>query len=91
MNHLLPSSKNATLTISPNPTAGHYTASITQTDEDIINIRVVDATGRVVDQYTTTEKHSQYQYKGMLTTDGIYYVTVTSNGKQKTIKLIVVK
>ena len=83
--------KNATFTISPNPTAGHYIASVTQPDEDIINIRVVDATGRVIDQYTTTEKYSQYQYKGLLKTDGTYYVTVTSNSQQKTIKLIVVK
>ncbi|MBR1550371.1 MAG: T9SS type A sorting domain-containing protein [Bacteroidales bacterium] len=82
---------NATFTISPNPTAGHFTAIVNQPDEDIINIRVVDAHGRIVDQSTTTEKHSQYQYKGLLKTDGIYYVTITSNGQQKTIKLIVVK
>lgn len=79
------------VSISPNPTAGRYTATVTQPTEDFINIRVADAVGRIVDQYTTTERQSQYQHNGYLNTDGIYYVTVTSNGQQKTIKLIVVK
>lgn len=76
--------------LSPNPTSGHYTVHIDQPD-DIVNIRVVDAYGRTLDQYTTTEHLAQYTYNGHLSTDGVYYITVTGNGQQKTIKLIVVK
>ena len=78
-------------TVSPNPTTGRYTLRVEQTDEDIVDIRVVDANGRIVEQHTTTEPLSQYTHSGQLDTDGIYYVTVSSNGRQQTIKLIVVR
>lgn len=84
-------SSNHTFSVSPNPTSGHYTLRVTQSDDDIINIRVVDANGRVVEQHSTTEPLSHYTYNGHLSADGIYYVTVTSNGRQQTIKLIVVR
>jgi len=83
-------SSNHTFSVSPNPTSGHYTLRVTQPD-DIINIRVVDANGRIVEQHSTTEPLSHYTYNGHLSADGIYYVTVTSNGRQQTIKLIVVR
>lgn len=84
-------SSNHTFSVSPNPTSGHYTLRVTQPDDDIINIRVVDANGRIVKQHTTSEPLSQYTYNGHLSADGIYYVTVSSNGRQQTIKLIVVR
>lgn len=84
-------SSNHTFSVSPNPSSGHYTLRVDQPDDDIINIRVVDANGRVVEQHTTSEPLSQYTYNGHLSADGIYYVTVSSNGRQQTIKLIVVR
>lgn len=86
-----PSVFNSQFSISPNPSSGHYTLQVNQPDDDIINIRVVDANGRIVVQHSTTEPLSQYTYNGHLSADGIYYVTVTSNGRQHTIKLIVVR
>lgn len=84
-------SSNHTFSVSPNPSSGHYTVRVAQSDNDIINICVVDANGRIVEQHSTSEPLSQYTYNGHLSADGIYYVTVSSNGRQKTIKLIVVK
>lgn len=84
-------SSNHTFSVSPNPSSGHYTVRVAQSDDDIINIRVVDANGRIVEQHTTSEPLSQYTYNGHLSADGIYYVTVTSNGRRQTIKLIVVR
>lgn len=84
-------SSNHTFSVSPNPSSGHYTVRVAQSDDDIINIRVVDANGRIVEQHSTTEPLSHYTYNGHLSADGIYYVTVTSNGRQQTIKLIVVR
>lgn len=84
-------SSNHTFSVSPNPSSGHYTVRVAQSDGDIINIRVVDANGRIVEQHSTSEPLSQYTYNGHLSADGIYYVTVTSNGRQQTIKLIVVR
>lgn len=84
-------SSNHTFSVSPNPTSGHYTVRVAQSDDDIINIRVVDANGRIVEQHSTAEPLSQYTYNGHLSANGIYYVTVTSNGRQQTIKLIVIR
>lgn len=84
-------SSNHTFSVSPNPSSGHYTIRVAQSDDDIINIRVVDANGRIVEQHSTSEPLSQYTYYGHLSADGIYYVTVTSNGRQQTMKLIVVR
>jgi|GEM_PF-1510540 len=84
-------SSNHTFSVSPNPSSGHYTVRVAQSDDDIINIRVVDANGRIVEQHSTAEPLSQYTYNGHLSADGIYYVTVTSNGRQHTIKLIVIR
>jgi hypothetical protein len=77
--------------VHPNPTTGRYTADISQAKEDVIGIQVLDATGRVIEQYTTDEKLAQYKHSGVLDSDGIYYVTVSSNGWQKTIKIIVIR
>ena len=84
-------SSNHTFSVSPNPTSGHYTLRVNQPNDDIINIRVVDANGRIVEQHSTAEPLSQYTYNGHLSANGVYYVTVTSNGRQQTIKLIVVR
>ena len=89
--HTFTHSSNHTFSVSPNPTSGHYTLRVDQPDDDIIDIRVVDANGRTVEQHSTTEPLSQYTYNGHLSADGIYYVTVTSNGRQQTIKLIVAR
>lgn len=84
-------SSNHTFSVSPNPTSGQYTVCVAQSVDDIINISVVDANGRIIEQHSTTEPLSQYTYNGHLSADGIYYVTVSSNGRQQTIKLIVVR
>lgn len=84
-------SSNHTFSVSPNPSSGSYTVRVAQSDDDIINIRVVDANGRIVEQHSSSEPLSQYTYNGHISTDGVYYVTVSSNGRRQTIKLIVVR
>lgn len=79
------------LTVHPNPTRGRYTADVRQSAEGIIGIQVTDVAGRIIEQYTTEERLTQYQHTGILGTDGVYYVTVSSNGSQKTLKVIVTK
>lgn len=83
-------SNDLSLTVSPNPTSGKYTLSVNQTDDDLINIKVVDAHGRLIEQHTTSEALSQYIYNGNFEVGGVYYITVSSNGLEKTTKLIVV-
>ena len=82
---------NSQFSISPNPTSGRYTLRLSQPDDDIVDIRVVDAVGRVVEQHSSAEPLSHYTYDGHLPADGVYYVTVSSNGRRQTIKLVVVK
>ena len=79
------------VTVSPNPTSGRYTVRVERQDEGLVDIRVRDAHGRTVDQQTASGAQAQYTYNGRLTDDGIYYVTVTCNGRRRTFKLIVVK
>jgi hypothetical protein len=79
------------VTVSPNPTSGRYTVRVDRQDEGSVDIHVRDAHGRTVDQQTTSGAQAQYTYNGRLTDDGVYYVTVTCNGRHKTFKLIVVK
>lgn len=78
-------------TVHPNPTTGGYTADISLIEEDVISIQVLDAAGRVVELYTSDEKLAQYKHTGVFDTDGVYYVTVSSNGWQKTIKIVVIR
>lgn len=77
--------------IHPNPTDGHYTAEVSQSNEDNVWIQVLDASGRLVEQHATDGKHLQYKYDGQLETSGVYYITIGSNGNSQTIKVIVVK
>lgn len=77
--------------VHPNPTSGHYTAEVNQSKEDNISIQVMDAAGRIIEHLVTDEKLAQYKHTGVLDTTGAYYITVSSNGKQKTIKVIVAK
>lgn len=79
------------LQLSPNPSTGSYSVYIELSDDDIVNVQVVDALGRTVDQYTTPKSLSQHIYNGHLNTEGTYYITVSCNGQQKTVKLIVVR
>lgn len=85
------SSSDFRVTVSPNPTSGRYTVRVERQDEGSVDIRVIDAHGRVVDQTTSSEPKTQYTYDGRLADDGVYYIAVTCNGRRKTFKLIVVK
>lgn len=64
---------------------------VLQDEEAEVEVRILDVNGRTVEHFTSDEKVSQYSYDGKLQASGIYYVTVSSNGRQKTIKLIVVR
>ncbi len=77
--------------VHPNPTTGHYTAEVSQIRKDNISIQVMDAAGRIVEHLITDEKLAQYKHTGVLNTAGVYYVTLSSNGEQKTVKVIVAK
>lgn len=78
------------VTVAPNPTTGPYTLHVGQSDEGVIDVRVVDALGRTVESHTTDGPQTRHIHSGRLS-DGIHYVTVSSNGHQKTIKLIVTR
>lgn len=84
-------SSGGTVSVMPNPTTGKFTLDVLQDEEAEVEVRILDVNGRTVEHFTTDEKVSQYSYDGKLQASGIYYVTVSSNGCQKTIKLIVVR
>lgn len=86
-----PSIPDFCFTAQPNPTTGHYTADISQTEANIISMYVLDATGRVIEHHSTSEKLGKYKHTGIFDADGVYYITASSNGRRKTVKIIVVK
>ena len=85
------SSQESIVMVSPNPTSGNYTLHFSQTDEDYVDIRVVDVRGRTIETHKTSDRVNEYRHDSSLTASGIYYVTVSSNGTQQTVKLVVVK
>lgn len=79
------------ISVTPNPTTGAFKLDVEQSDEDVVDVCIMDVNGRIVERFSTSEKVRQYTYNGSLQDGGVYYVTVSSNGRQKTIKLIVVR
>lgn len=87
----VPSDEHCTVVVSPNPTTGNYTVDVIQSQEDYIDILVTDVKGRIVEKFQTQDQVDRYRHTSSLSVSGIYYITVSSNGKQNTIKLIVVR
>lgn len=77
--------------VSPNPTTGNYAVEVIQSEEDYIGIQVTDVNGRTVEEFQTQDQVDRYRHVSSLSVSGVYYVTVRSNGKQKTVKMIVVR
>lgn len=78
------------LSVLPNPTTGNYRVEVIQEEIKGLEVRIIDSNGRIVEQCQTGDA-THYTHQGAIATDGAYYVTVTGNGIQKTVKLIVSK
>ncbi|MBQ6047155.1 MAG: T9SS type A sorting domain-containing protein [Bacteroidales bacterium] len=84
-------SRELRVKVVPNPTRGIYAVEVEQEEEEEIAVEVVDAAGRAVAQYSSGRKSDRYRVEDKIEGDGVYYVTVISNGQRKTVKLVVVR
>ena len=83
------SGEGVSIAVAPNPTTGNYTVMVDLPEEDEIHIRVADANGRTVEEFVTVAVSGEYRHDTSATVSGVYYVTVSAAGLQKTTKLIV--
>lgn len=74
--------------VSPNPTAGGYTVAVDRPGEGMVDLRVVDARGRVIDRHREAVEGS-FRYDGWLRERGVHYIQVACNGRSRTVKLMV--
>ena len=73
--------------VSPNPSASDFTIRVQSNSNELINIRVTDALGRVITIITGVQKNSlvtlSKNYRG-----GNYFAEVTQGANHKTVKLV---
>jgi hypothetical protein len=75
------------VTVMPNPTSNYFTLKLESKNETPVNIRVVDASGRVVDNKPNQESNSTIQI-GFNYGSGIYFAEFIQGNKRKVIQLI---
>lgn len=86
-----PHSGGLQVSVSPNPTAGRYSVYIELAEASMVEVRVTDASGRIVERFGMAEPVACYRHEGVLPESGVYYVSVSSGDSRKTVKLIVAK
>lgn len=91
--------KHLTLSETPNPFGYRTTISYSLPDKTYVNLRVYDATGRVVDDIVNTEKDAGVYTvtwngrddEGRNLPNGIYFCRIEASGKSLTRKLVLVR
>ncbi len=75
----------------PNPTNGQTNVNYTLANESAVSIKVVDVTGKVVytsNQGSQVAGNHKVSFDASSFTNGVYYVTINTDGTQVTKKLI---
>lgn len=84
-----PEADRLRLTVSPNPTSRYYRARVELEEPGGAVLEVADGSGRLVERAIVPGPVSEYTHEGGLPAAGVYYVSVSSNGRRQTVKLIV--
>ncbi len=75
------------ITVMPNPSTSYFTLRFASKYETPLNLRVMDAGGRVVDARSNIGANSTLQI-GHAYSSGTYYAEVMQNGRRKVVQLI---
>ncbi|GAB5539843.1 MAG: hypothetical protein Salg2KO_19460 [Salibacteraceae bacterium] len=80
----------ADLKFSPNPTSGEFSLSFNAEEAGDLNIRVFDQNGRVVTEEVIPNFTGDYSNRFDITDEssGVYFVSITQNGKGRTARLV---
>jgi hypothetical protein len=84
---------NAFINLYPNPTSGNNTLAFTLQTNENLTVSITDLQGKDVLNTVDVEGHSGINEIELPTggiKDGIYFVTIRSNGKSDKIKLVVI-
>lgn len=73
----------------PNPTRGEYTVNIKLAEISQIMIRVIDETGKLIDEKIESGSN-RYKINGVIKGKGSYYIEITTSCEKKLFKLVVV-
>ena len=84
---LATSIKGFTATASPNPSNKYFTITTRSSSNELISIKVIDATGRIVERKNGIAANSAVQVGGAYRS-GIYFVEVSQAGNVVRIKLL---
>jgi Secretion system C-terminal sorting domain len=80
------------IAVYPNPTSGHITISYNLQDYTAITFEVVDVQGKKVFASTLNSKNDTFNSANLNLDNGIYFYTITGNGKNlMTKKLVIAK
>lgn len=83
---IMQSGGQATVSVYPNPTNGHY--HIQAAGCETVNVTIYNTHGSVVAQFSDHDK-AQYRFDGELPSGNVYYVTITTPEGTQTTKLSV--
>ncbi len=75
------------ITVMPNPSSSYFTLKIESRFSDLINLRVMDASGRVIDAKTKIRPNSTIQV-GYNYNSGVYYAEMIQDKRRKVVQLI---
>ena len=84
--HSLDGSGNTTVSVYPNPSAGHY--HIQAAGCESVSVTIYNTHGAAVRQFSDSGK-PQYHFEGELPTGNVYYVTITTPEGVQTTKLTI--
>ena len=83
---------NINISLKPNPTnTGEFEVNINQTNKDEIMLVITDSKGQTIFSKEIKEKVLDYTYTNYIQEQGVYFVSVYTNGIKKTVKLVVIK
>ncbi|MBI2273886.1 MAG: HYR domain-containing protein [Bacteroidetes bacterium] len=78
------------VTVMPNPTTTHFTLKVESKYQTAVNIRVLDANGRVIDAKSNVSPNSTFQLGANYQT-GTYFAEMIQGANRKVVQLIKVK
>lgn len=83
--------ENENIVVFPNPSNGEFSIQFTNLENELITVKITDAIGRLIEEkIIVVDKiyyNERYTFKEKV--NGIYYITLTSNDKIFTQKLVV--
>ena len=82
--------KELKITVMPNPSTTYFTLKFESRYETLLNIRVMDASGRVVDAKSSVGSNSTMQI-GHNYSSGTYFAEIIQGAKHQVIQLIKVR